>query len=118
MLRPIEVLSEAAGLVSLVFATVVEFESVRTIGWKPLVAMILAGELSLWLGYALGGPGTGARIVAGLGASNRNIALAVLVAIDHFPNTPVVGAVVANGLLLILLGLLHVAFWRFSGRGR
>ena len=60
-----------------------------------------------------GRAGKATRIVIGLGTSNRNIALAVLVAISSFPNTPVVGAVVANGLLLILLGLLHVAWWRF-----
>jgi len=29
-----------------------------------------------------------------------------------------VPAVVANGLLLILLGLLHVGWWRFVGHGR
>jgi BASS family bile acid:Na+ symporter len=50
--------------------------------------------------------------VVALGTANRNIALAVLVAVDSFPGTPVVGAVVANGLLFILLGLLHVAWWR------
>lgn len=111
--RPIEVLSEAGGLVSLVFVTVVEFESAIAIGWKGLVAMAVAGELSLWLGYALGGPGVGARMVTALGSSNRNIALAVLVALDSFPDTPVTGAVVANGLWLIILGLVHVGFWRF-----
>jgi len=113
MCRPIEVLSEAAGLVSLVFVTVVEFESAIAIGWKALVAMAVAGELSLWLGYALGGPGVAARLVTALGSSNRNIALAVLVALDSFPDTPVTGAVVANGLWLIILGLINVGFWRF-----
>jgi len=60
----------------------------------------------------------GARIVTALGTSNRNIALAVLVAIDSFRGTPVIGAVVANGLWLIIIGLIHVAFWRFSARAR
>lgn len=48
-----------------------------------------------------------------LGTSNRNIALALLLAVESFPGSGVVPAVVANGLLLILMGLLHVAFWRF-----
>jgi hypothetical protein len=51
--------------------------------------------------------------VTAFGASNRNIALALLVAVGSFAGTPVVGAVVANGLVVILLGLLHVAWWRF-----
>jgi BASS family bile acid:Na+ symporter len=114
VLRPIEVLSEAIGAASLAFVTVVEFQTVVAIGWKPLVAMGLVTELSLLAGFAAGGSTIGARRVVALGTSNRNIALAVLVAINSFPGTPVVGAVVANGLLLILLGLVHVAWWRFG----
>jgi BASS family bile acid:Na+ symporter len=114
ILRPVEVLSEAVGALSLAFVTVAEFKTVLATGWKPLLAMVLVSEVSLLVGYAVGGSAIGARRVVALGTSNRNIALAVLVAINSFPGTPVVGAVVANGLLLILLGLLHVAWWRFE----
>jgi BASS family bile acid:Na+ symporter len=117
VLRPIEMLSEAIGALSLAFVTAVEFKTVLATGWKPLLAMALVSELSLLAGYAVGGSTTGARRVLALGTSNRNIALAVLVAINSFAGTPVVGAVVANGLLLILLGLLHVAWWRFVRAG-
>jgi BASS family bile acid:Na+ symporter len=51
--------------------------------------------------------------VIGLGTSNRNIALALLIALQSFGDSPIVAAVVANGLVLILLGLVHVAYWRF-----
>lgn len=118
VLRPVEVLSEAVGALSLAFVTVVEFKTVLATGWKPLLAMALVSELSLLAGYAVGGSTTEARRVVALGTSNRNIALAVLVAINSFAGTPVVGAVVANGLLLILLGLLHVAWWRFGRAGK
>ena len=47
------------------------------------------------------------RVVAFCGA------LAILIAVASFPGSPVVGMVVANGLVLILLGLLHVGYWRF-----
>jgi BASS family bile acid:Na+ symporter len=113
VLRPMEVISEAAGALSLTFVTLVEWPSVIVTGWKPLLAMALGSELALLLGYGLGGPTTGTRVVTALGTSNRNIALAILVAIDSFRGTPIVAAVVANGLLLIFLGLVHVAFWRF-----
>jgi len=118
ILRPVEVLSEAVGALSLAFVTAVEFKTVLATGWKPLLAMVLVSELSLLAGYMAGGSSTGARRVVALGTSNRNIALAVLVAINSFTGTPVVGAVVANGLLLILLGLLHVAWWRLNGSKR
>lgn len=117
ILRPIEVLSEAIGALSLAFVTVVEFKTVLATGWKPLLAMVLVSELAFLAGYAVGGSTIGARRVVALGTSNRNIALAVLVAINSFAGTPVVGAVVANGLLLILRGLLHVAWWRFGRAG-
>jgi BASS family bile acid:Na+ symporter len=88
------------------------------LGWRAWLAMGLLCELSLWLGWKLGGPTRGTRQVVALGTSNRNIALALLVALESFPGTPVVSAVVGNGLLLIALGLLHVAWWRFGGAGR
>ena len=118
ILRPIEVLSEAIGALSLAFVTVVEFKIVLATGWKPLLAMVLVSELAFLAGYAVGGSTIGARRVVALGTSNRNIALAVLVAINSFAGTPVVGAVVANGLVLILRGLLHVAWWRLKGSKR
>jgi BASS family bile acid:Na+ symporter len=113
LLRPVEVASEVTGAISLAFVSVVEFQTIITTGWKPMIAMALVSEVSLFAGYASSGPSTGVRRVVALGTSNRNIALALLVAIDSFPQTPIVGAVVANGLLLIFLGLLHVAYWRF-----
>jgi BASS family bile acid:Na+ symporter len=112
--RPMEVLSEATGALSLGFVTVTEFRSILQIGGMALVAMAICSELSLALGYVLGSmqQRTSRQVVA-LGTSNRNIALALLLAIQSFATTAVVPAVVANGLLLILLGLVHVAYFRF-----
>jgi BASS family bile acid:Na+ symporter len=116
ILRPVEIFSEAAGAASLAFVTATQWQTILTVGWRPLLAMAIVSEICLLLGYALGGPERGARQVIGLGTSNRNIALALLMALQAFAGTPVVSAVVANGLLLILLGLLHVGFWRFRGQ--
>lgn len=113
ILRPVEILSEATGALSLTVVTVTEFRSILTTGWVPLLAMLISSELSLALGYVIGSRERAGRRVVALGTSNRNIALALLLAIQSFARTDVVPAVVANGLLLILLGLLHVAFWRF-----
>ena len=118
IMRPVEMIAEAIGAVSLAFVTITEFRSILALGWMPLLAMALVCEASLVMGWWMGGPERGARRVVGLGTSNRNIALAVLVAIQSFAGTPVVAAVVGNGLLLILLGLLHVAWWRFGPEPR
>ena len=81
-----------------------------------LLAMALLSEIALLLGYVTGNGGRDSRRVVALGTSNRNIALALLLAIANFAGTPVVAAVVANGLLLILFGLLHVAWWRLASK--
>jgi BASS family bile acid:Na+ symporter len=75
--------------------------------------MALTSELSFLAGYALSGPTRAQRLVIGLGTANRNIALALLIAIESFPDSPIVAAVVSNGLLLIFLGLIHVGLCRF-----
>ena len=118
LLRPVEVLSEAVGAISLAFVVVAEFGSIVNLGWRAWLAMALLSEISLVLGWKLGGPTRSTRQVVAFGTSNRNIALALLVAIENFPGTEVVSAVVGNGLLLIALGLLHVGWWRFAGTGR
>ena len=73
-LRPMEIFSEATGAASLVFVTVTEWQTILTVGWRPLLAMALVSEVCLLLGYSLGGKERGARQVIGLGTSNRNIA--------------------------------------------
>jgi bile acid:Na+ symporter, BASS family len=115
ILRPVEAVSEAIGALSLAFVTVTEWRTILETGWASLLAMAVLSELSFGLGWWVGGPVRTARQVIALGTGNRNIALAVLVAVDSFQGTPIVGAVVANGLLLILLGLLHVGWWRLRG---
>jgi BASS family bile acid:Na+ symporter len=114
VLRPVEIVSEFTGAVSLAYVTFHEWPSIATTGWVPLLVMAGLCEVSILLGYMAGGPTRNTRRVVGLGTGNRNIALALLVALESFGGTTVIAVVVANGLLLILLGLLHVAFWRFG----
>jgi bile acid:Na+ symporter, BASS family len=113
LLRPVEVISETIGAASLAFVTATQFRSIVNLGWRAWIAMALVSEISLFLGWKLGGPDRGSRQVVALGTSNRNIALALLVAIDSFHGTEAASAVAGNGLLLIALGLLHVGWWRF-----
>ncbi|MCE0523872.1 MAG: hypothetical protein LV480_13270 [Methylacidiphilales bacterium] len=117
-LRPVEFISEGTGALSLAFVSYTEWPSVLATGWIPLLVMGLLCEVSLALGWVIGGPDRDARRVISFGASNRNIALALLISLQSFQGTTVVSAVVANGLLMIMLGLLHVAFWRFGPNRR
>jgi len=112
ILRPTEVISQIVGAAALAFVVVSEFRTVLSLGWKPVLVMAALTEVSLWSGYAVGGVTVNARRAVALGTCCRNLALAVLIAASSFAGTPVVGAVVANGLLFILVGLVHVAWWR------
>jgi bile acid:Na+ symporter, BASS family len=115
LLRPMEVISEAMGAASLAFVTVTQFSSITDLSWRAWLAMALVSEVSLFLGWQLGGPDPGTRQVVAFGTSNRNIALALLIAIQSFHGTAIASAVVGNGLLLIAFGLIHVAWWRYTG---
>jgi len=113
LLRPMEILSEAAGATSLAFVTFTQRARILEAGSKALLTMALLMELALALGYWIGGSSVSSRRVVALGTSNRNIAMGILMALQSFPGTTVISNVVANGLLLILLGLFHVAYWRW-----
>jgi bile acid:Na+ symporter, BASS family len=117
LLRPLERVSEMSGAALLILVVVSEFRALWSLGWGAWLAMGLVFELSLALGWALGGPDRGTRSVVAIGTSNRNLALALLVALQSSADTRVVSAVVGNGLLLILLGLLHVGWWRWVRSG-
>lgn len=114
LLRPLEITAAAAGAAGLALVAGTEFHSITALGWQAWIAMALGFELSLGLGWLLGGPARGARRAVALGTSHRNIALALLVALQNFSGTPVVSAVVGNGLLMLALGLLHVGWWRWG----
>ena len=101
---------------SLVVVTVTQFGAIVKLAWCRWIAMALVSEISLFLGWKVGGTCIRrSRQVVALGTSNRNIALALPAAIQSFHGMEVASAVVGNGLLLIALGLLHVGWWRFVG---
>jgi len=113
ILRPVEIVSQIVGALALAFVVVSQFKMVAGLGWKAALTMLALAELNLLCGYALGGGSRESRRSLALGASCRNLALAVFLAASSFADTTVAGAVVANGLLFIVLALGHVAWWRW-----
>lgn len=110
-LRRVEVVSEATGALSLGYVTFVEFDSIVGMSARALLTTAVLFELCVGAGYWLGREKSSRRVIA-LGTSNRNIALALLVALQNFGSLRVVSAVVGHGLVMILLGLIHVGYWR------
>jgi BASS family bile acid:Na+ symporter len=116
LLKPVEIVSEAIGAASLIFVTVTQYRLIVSLGGQAWIAMAFISEISVLIGWQLGAPNRGSRQVVALGTANRNIALALLIAIQSFHGTAIPSAVVGNGLVLIGLGLLHVAWWRWVGK--
>ncbi len=107
LLRPVNVSS----LVILVVAVALIFSELSALGVIVFSAMILSTEIPLAVGYVLGGPGTDTRRAIGMGTGVRNLGIGLLIATDSFAGTPVVLAVLAYSLVLIVLGLAHAAYW-------
>jgi BASS family bile acid:Na+ symporter len=118
VLKPIQVMAEATGTLSLIAAIVAQRDQLLSAVGGPLLAMFVLFEASFFLGLAVGGPGLASRFVIATGTGNRNIALALLISVQSFPASTITGYVVADGLTLIFLGLIHVGLWRLFVRNQ
>lgn len=112
----IQVVAEGAGLAGLILVVATQITIITGLGWRPVAAVGILSELSFLAGWWCGGADRRARMVVAFGSSNRNIALALLIAAQNFPATGVMGSVAGCGIVLILLGLTHVARLRFAAR--
>jgi BASS family bile acid:Na+ symporter len=118
LLKPIQVIAEATGTLSLIAAIISQRDQLLAAVGGPLLAMFILFEISFLLGLAVGGPARAARFVIATGTGNRNIALALLISVQSFPASRITAYVVADGLALIFLGLIHVGLWRLFVRNQ
>ena len=61
---------------------------IGTFGSGAVAVAVVFVALSLAVGYALGGPSPGTRSVLGLGTGQRNVAAALVIATQNFPDDP------------------------------
>lgn len=78
-----------------------------TFGSGAVAVAVVFVALSLAAGYALGGPAPGTRSVLGLGTGQRNIAAALLIATQNYPDEP---SVVVMLLVSTLAGHVPLLF--------
>ncbi|HVL15973.1 MAG TPA: bile acid:sodium symporter [Gemmata sp.] len=90
-----------------------------TFGSGAVAVAVVFVALSLAVGYALGGPDAGTRSVLGLGTGQRNVAAALLLATQNYPDEPGVVVMLIVSTLAGLVVLLPAARWcaRRSSRG-
>lgn len=70
------------------------------------------------IGWLLGGPGKGTRAILATGSSMRNAALALMIAVNSFPDTNVDVAVIAFSGLMIPPNMLFTVYRAIRGRTR
>jgi bile acid:Na+ symporter, BASS family len=87
---------------------------IGTFGSGAVAVAVLFVALILAVGYALGGPSPGTRSVLGLGTGQRNVAAALVIATQNFPDPGVVVMILVSTLagLVVLLLAAH----RFARR--
>lgn len=80
-----------------------------TLGTGAVAVAVVFVAISLAVGYALGGPAPGTRSVLGLGTGQRNVAAALLIATQNFPDEPGVAVMLLVSTLAGLVVLLPAA---------
>jgi BASS family bile acid:Na+ symporter len=88
-----------------------------TFGSGAVAVAVVFVSLTLAVGYALGGPAPGTRSVLGLGTGQRNVAAALVIATQNFPDDPGVVVMILVSTLAGLVVLLLAAS-RFARSSR
>lgn len=76
------------------------------IGTGAIIASILFILGTMALGYFLGGPEKGTRVVTALGTSQRNISAAMLIAAQNFSDSKVLIMVMTGALFMMVINVL------------
>lgn len=84
---------------------------VGTFGTGAVAVGVVFVALTLAVGYALGGPAPGTRSVLGLGTGQRNVAAALLIATQNFPDEPGVVVMLLVTTFAGLVPLVAAARW-------
>lgn len=82
-----------------------------------IVAILLLITCALLCGWLLGGPQTGTRKALALGTSAQSNGLALLISSMNFPGTGADIAVVAFGLLNIIINFTLAIYWGRERKG-
>ena len=86
------------------------------IGTGAILAALLFVAGTMALGYLLGGPEKGTRVVTGLGTAQRNVSAAMLIAVQNFSDPKVLIMVMTGALLMMVVNMLAAGeFGKRSG---
>jgi bile acid:Na+ symporter, BASS family len=110
--KPIEWISEAVGVLSLVFLSTLEASHLRLPETWTLLPSVCFYEGCFLIGLYLMKTAAENRLVFAFGTGNRNIGLAILLAAIFDQGIDLLGDVLGQSLLMLGLGLIHVGIAR------
>ncbi len=112
LLPPTKIISDIFLVILLILVVSKHSESLFSVGWSSLVAMVIFNMITLISAWGLGNFETRTRKSLTLTTASRNLALVLLVAVESFPTLGMEVAVVAFGLIELTLTLLAAFYLR------
>jgi bile acid:Na+ symporter, BASS family len=114
LLHPVKLLSDITFVALLVLVMNKNFDRLTSISYSSLMAMTLFVIVTLVCSWKLSGSETRIRKALALTTAARNVAIMLVVAVEFFPKTGVEVAVIAFGLVELMLTLLAAVYFRHS----
>lgn len=111
LLRPSILLANLSIVAIIVLVVWRDYVTLLALPWTTILAIILLITCALLCGWLLGGPQTGTRKALALGTSAQSNGLALLISSMNFPGTGADIAVVAFGLLNIVINFSVAIYW-------
>ena len=111
LLRPLILLVNLSIVVIIALVVWRDHQTLFALPWTTVLAMLLLIGCALLSGWLLGGPQTGTRKALALGTSAQSNGLALLIASLNFPGMGADIAVVAFGVLNIVINFAVAVYW-------
>lgn len=116
--RPSILLANVLFVVVVAFFLIRDFAAVRALPLSSVAAMGLMTLVSLFVGWQMGGPDRATRQALALGTSVEFTSMALLITTLSFPGTQAPIAVVAFGLIMVLVNTAAALVWGRRGAAR
>ncbi len=108
--EPINNISSKIMLGSLLVLLILNFDGIIEMGILSLIVLLILTAVALIFGHLLGGPTLGDRAALAIAASQRQMAIAAIIATINFPNRVTI-AVIVSYLLITMLATIIYTKW-------
>jgi len=108
--EPINNISSKIMMGSLLVLLILNFDGIIEMGILSLIVLLILTAVALIFGHLLGGPALGDRAALAIAASQRQMAIAAIIAAINFPSAVTI-AVIVSYLLITMLATIAYTKW-------